>query len=169
MGARFESEFVYIIDKNNTPHYVMTHYFANYSDSYRSDIYLENKNYCVLDLFLTDEVEKEGEFLPYPRESEWRAFLSTGPSEDISIILKEAELSNIPVSKVVFIRFLSDSHSILEHDGFVASAEGVQDFDAGFWAQAYANAKPGSPTNREYALVDQIVALVQQGNFPSAK
>ena len=147
----------------------MTHYFANYGDSYRSDIYLENKRYCVLDLPLTDEVEKEGEFLPSPRENEWREFWLTGPSENVSTILEEAELTDVSVSMVVFIRFLSDSHSILEHDGFVASGEGVQDFDAGFWAQAYANAKPGSPANREYALVDQIIALVQQGNFLSDK
>lgn len=165
MGARFESEFVYILDKDNLPHYVMTHYFANYGDSYRSDIYLENKRYCVVDLFLTDEVEKEGEFLPYPREHEWRVFLSTGPSENVSTILAEAGLADVSISKLVFVQILSSSRCILEYDGFVSSAEGVQDFDAGVWEQAFAKTKPGSPADQEYALVDQIVALVQNGNF----
>ena len=74
MGAKFKTEFVYIIDKNNIPHFVMHYYGANLGDSYRSDIYLENKSYCVHDLFLTDEVEIEGEFLPHVWEKEWRDF-----------------------------------------------------------------------------------------------
>lgn len=171
MGARFESEFVYIIDKNNTPHYVMTHYFANYGDSYRSDIYLENKRYCVLDLYLTGEVEKEGDFLPYPRENEWRAFLPKGPSEDVSTILGEAELTDVSVSKVVFVRILSGSHGILEYDGFVSTEEGVQDIDSGIWKQvrSFAKAKSNSPAEQEYAIVDRIVELVQDGDFAATE
>ena len=88
MGARFYSEFVYVIDKDNHSHFVQNYYGANLCDSYRSNIYLENKSYCVLDLYLTDEVETEGEFLPRVKETEWREFWQEGPSPDVSTILE---------------------------------------------------------------------------------
>lgn len=171
MGTRFRSEFVYILDKHNVPHFVWNYYFANFSDSYRSNIYLPNKSYCVLDLFLTDEIEEEGEFLPNVKEKEWREFLPTGPSENVSTILAEAELDHISVSKLVFVRFLSGSRFVLEYDGFVASAEGVQDFDSDFLEQAlsFASAKTDSAAEQEYAVVDWIIEQVRNGNFTAVK
>lgn len=171
MGARFKSEFVYILDQNNTPHFVLNYYGANLGDSYRSNIYLENKSYCVHDLFLTDEVETEGEFLPHVKEKEWREFLPTGPSENVSTIIAEAGLSDISISKLIFIYIESSSRMILEYDGFVSSSEGVQDFDAGFLGQAisHAQTKSGSPAEQEGIVVDWIVEQVQNGNFPSTK
>ena len=169
MGTRFESHFVYIIDKNNIPHFVQNYYFADLCDSYRSDIYLRNKSYCVLDLYLTDEVEEEGEFLPYVTGKEWRDFLPVGPSENVATILAEAELTDISASKLVFIWIQSSSHSILEYDGFVSSAEGVQEFDSAFWKQAlsFARAKTGSPARQERLVVQWMVEQVQNGNFPA--
>ena len=167
MGTRFETEYVYVIDRNNTPHFVMTHYCANYGDSYRSDIYLENKHYCVLDLFLTDEVETEGEFLPYAKEKEWRDFLPIGPSENATTLLSEAGLADIPIAKLIFINMESSSRNVLEFGGFVSSVAGVQDFDAGFLGQAlsFARTKTGSPAEQEGLAVDWIVQQVQNGNF----
>jgi len=169
MGARFESHFVYIIDKNNTPHFVQNYYGADYGDSYRSDIYLANKSYCLLDLYLTDEVEEEGEFLPRVKEKEWREFLSAGPSENAATILAEAGLEEIPVSKLVFVRIQSGSRSILEYSGFVSSGDGTQDFDEAFWQQAlsYARAKTGSPAEQEGLIIQWIVEQIQKGNYPT--
>lgn len=167
MGARFKSEFVYMIDQNNTPHFVLNYYGANLGDSYRSDIYLPNKSYCVHDLYLTDEVDIEGEFLPHVPEKEWREFLPTGPSENVSTIIAEAGLSDISISKLIFIYIESSSRMILEYSGFVSSAEGVQDFDEGFLGQAisFARTKSGSPAEQEGIVVNWIVAQVQNGNF----
>lgn len=167
MGAQFESEFVYIFDKNNIPHFVLNYYGANLCDSFRSNIYLENKSYCVHDLFLTDEVVKEGDFLPYVQEKEWREFLPVGPSENISTIISEAGLADVSVSKLVFIRISSGSRFILDFGGFISSAGGVQDFDPDFWEQAlsFAKAKTGSPAEQERIVVDWIIEQIQNGNF----
>ena len=171
MGAQFTSEFVYIFDENNIPHFVFNYYGANLGDSYRSDIYLENKRYCMLDLYLTDEVETEGEFLPYVQEKEWRDFLLSGPSDNAATILAEAALTDLSVSKLVFVQMISSSRMILEYSGFVSSAEGVQDFDADFLVQAlsFATAKTGSPAEQEGFVVGWIVEQIQNGNFTSAK
>lgn len=171
MGAQFESHFVYIIDKNNIPHFVLNYYGADLCDSYRTNIYLENKSYCVHDLFLTDEVEEEGEFLPYVKEKEWREFLPIGPSINAATIIAEAELTDVSVSKLVFIRIKSSSRSILEYNGFVSSVEGVQDFDQDFWGQAlsFASAKTGSPAEQEGVIVEWIIEQVQNGNYTSTK
>ena len=170
MGTRFQSEFVYIIDQNNIPHFVMTRYCANYGDSYRSDIYLENKSYCVLDLYLTDEVETEGDFLPRVQEKEWRDFLTIGPSENVSTILAEAELSDVSISKLIFIYIESSSRLLLELNGFVSSVEGVQELDTSFLGQAlsFAQAKTGSPAEQEGFIVDWVIEQVQNGNFTPA-
>ena len=167
MGNRFKTEYVYIIDQTNTPHFVMNYYGANLGDSYRSDIYLENKSYCVHDLFLTDEVEIEGEFLPHVPEKEWREFLPTGPSENASTIIAEAGLSDISISKLIFIYIESSSRMILEYSGFVSSVAGVQDFENDFLGQAisFAQAKTGSPAEQEGMIADWIVEQVQNGNF----
>lgn len=171
MRAQFVSEYVYIFDQDNNPHFVQYHYGADLCDSYRSNIYLENKSYCVHDLFLTDEVEIEGEFLPYVKEKEWRDFLPIGPSENIPTILSEAELTDISISKLVFLYMMSSSRCILEFDGFVSSVEGVQNFDLAFLEQALsvARAKTGSPAEQEGVIVDWMIEQVQNGNFTSAK
>ena len=171
MGAQFESHFVYIIDKENIPHFVLNYYGADLCDSYRSNIYLENKSYCVHDLYLIDEVEKEGEFLPYVKEKEWRDFLPIGPSENASMIIAEGELTDIPVSKLVFIRIRSSSRNILEYNGFVSSVEGVQDFDLDFWGQAlsFARAKTGSPAEQEGLIVEWIIEQILKGNYTPTK
>ena len=163
MGARFNSEYVYIYDQNNTPHFVQTYYGAKMDDSYRSDIYLENKSYCVLDLYLSDEVEIEGEYLPRVKETEWREFLRTGPSESVSTILAEAGLADISVSKLVFIHMLSSSRLILEFDGFVSSVEGVQEFESDFLEQAvsFAKGKTGSVAEQEGFIVDWITEQIR--------
>jgi len=159
MGARFETEIVYILDKDNIAHFVSNQYSANMDDSYRFDIYLENKSYCVHDLYLTDEVEKEGEFLPRVQEKEWRDFFATGPSENISTILAEAGLADISVSKLVFIHMLSSSHLLLELDGFTSSVEGVQEFGSDFLGRAFsfAKTKSASPAEQEGFIVDWII------------
>lgn len=167
MGSRFGTEYVYVIDQNNAPHYVMTRNFANYGDSYRSDICLENKRYCVLDLYLTDEVETEGDFLPQVREKEWRDFLPIGPSENVSTILSEAGLADISVSKLIFIYMESSSRNVLEYGGFVSTVAGVQDFDESFLEDAFsfAKTKTGSPAEQEGVIADWIVEQIQNGNF----
>ena len=171
MGVQFQSHFVYIIDENNIPHFVLNYYGADLCDSYRSNIYLANKSYCLHDLYLTDEVEEEGEFLPFVKEREWRDFLPKGPSENVATILAEAELAEVPVSKLVFIWIQSSSRSILEYDGFVSSAEGVENFDPDFWSQAlsFARAKTGSPAEQEGIIAQWIIEQVQNGNYTSTK
>lgn len=167
MGVGFKTEYVYIIDQNNTPHFVQNYYGANLNDSYRSDIYLENKSYCVHDLFLTDEVEIEGEFLPHVKEKEWREFLPIGPSVDASTIISEAGLADISISKLIFIYMESSSGCMLELDGFVSSAEGVQDFDTGFLEQAlsFARAQTGSVAEQEAIIGHWIAEQVRNGDF----
>ncbi len=164
MSARFISEFVYIFDQNNEPHFVQRYYGAKYDDSYRSDIYLENKKYCVLDLYMTDEVETEGEFLPRVKEKEWREFLTAGPSPNVSTILAEAGLADVSVSKVLFVYMQSSSRLVLEFDGFVSSAEGVQNFDEDFLAQAlsFACAKTASPAEQEGIVAQWLAEQVQK-------
>lgn len=56
---------------------------------------------------------------------------------------------------------------MLEYDGFVASAEGVQDFDSDFLGQAvsFARAKTGSVAEQEAAVADWITEQVRNGNF----
>jgi len=166
MGNRFVSHYVYIFDRNNIPHFVQNHYGANLGDSYRSDIYLQNKRYCVHDLYLTDEVETEGEFLPYVPETEWRDFLPIGPSINASTIIAEAGLADISISKLLFIYMKSSSGCILEYDGFVSSVEGVQYFDSDFWEQAlsYAEAKTGSVAEQERIIVDWITEQIRNHN-----
>lgn len=166
MGARFVSEYVYIFDQNNTPHFVQYYYGAKLDDCYRSDVYLQNKSYCVTDLFLTDEVETEGEYLPRVKEKEWRDFLLTGPSVGVSTILTEAGLADVSVSKLVFIYMMSSSRLMLEYDGFVSSAEGVQDFDSDFLGQAvsFARTKTGSVAEQESMVAEWIVEQVRNGN-----
>ena len=167
MGNQFETEYVCVLDQTNTPHFLMYYYRANLGHSYRSDIYLPNKSSCVHDLFLTDEVDIEGEFLPHVKETEWRDFLPTGPSENVSTILTEAGLSDISISKLIFIYIESSSSMILESAGFVSDAAGVQDFDAGFLNQAisFARGKTGSPAKQEEIVADWIVEQIQNGNF----
>lgn len=163
MGARFDSEYVYIYDQNNTPYFVQYHYGAAMDDCRRSDVYLNNKSYCVDDLFLTDEVKTEGEFLPYVRENEWRDFLQTGPSEGVSTILTEAGLADISVSKLVFIHMLSSSRLMVEYDGFVSSAEGVEAFAPDFLEQAvsFARAKAASVAEQEELVANWIIEQIQ--------
>ena len=167
MGARFDSEYVYIYDQNNTPHFLQCYYGANLNDSYRSDIYLANKSYCVHDLFLSDEVEVEGEFLPRVKEKEWREFLTTGPSENVSTILAEAGLADISISKLVFIHMWSSSRLILEFDGFVASVEGVRDFELDFLQHAvsFARTKTGSVAEQEGIVVNWITEQIRNCDF----
>ena len=164
MSARFMTEYVYIIDQNNTPHFVQNYYGAHLDDCYRSDINLENKSYCVDDLYLTDEVETKGEFLPRVKEAEWREFLSAGPSEDASTIISEAGLADVSISKLVFIRMESSSSLLLEIDGFVSDATGVQTFDTDFLNQAvsFARTKTGSPAEQEAIIARWIVEQVQK-------
>lgn len=166
MGNRFVSRYVYVIDQNNIPHFVMSHYGANLGDSYRSDIYLENKSYCVLDLYLTDEVETEGEYLPYVKEKEWRDFLPIGPSQNVSTILAEAGLADISISKLVFIYMMSSSRFLLELGGFVSTAEGVQNFDEDFLEQAlsFATANTGSAAEQEAIIAEWITEQVRNRN-----
>ena len=166
MGARFDSEYVYVYDPNSVPYFVQTYYGADLEGSYRSDIYLENKSYCVHDLYLIDEVETEGEFLPRVQEQEWREFLQAGPSGNVSTILKEAGLADTSISKLVFVRMRSSSRFIQEIDGFVSTAEGVQGFEPNFLNQAlsYAREKTGSPAEQERMVVDWIIEQVQNGN-----
>ena len=163
MGNRFVNDYVYVFDQNNIPHFVMNYYGADLSGSYRSNIYLENKSYCVHDLFLIDEVETEGEFLPHVREEEWREFLQNGPAEHASTIITEAGLTDISVSKLVFIHIMSSSGCILELDGFVSSAEGVQDFVPDFLEEAlfFAKTKTGSVAEQEGIVADWIIKQVQ--------
>ena len=167
MGAQFDSEYVYIYDQNNTPYFVQYHYGAKLDDCYRSDVYLNNKSYCVDDLFLTDEVATEGEFLPYVRENEWRDFLLTGPSEDVSTILSEAGLADISVSKLVFIHISSNSRFMFEYDGFVSSRGGVRAFDLEFLERAvsFARAKTASVAEQEELVAGWITEQVQNCHF----
>lgn len=167
MGNRFNTEYVYIYDQNNIPHFVQCYYGADLDGSYRSDIYLKDRSYCVLDLFLTDELEVEGEFLPRVYEEEWREFLLTGPSESVSTILAEAGLADISISKLVFIHMSSSSRLILDFDGFVSSAQGVQDFEQDFLEQAvsFATAKTGSVAEQEGIIVGWIAEQVRKGDF----
>ena len=167
MSAQFDNEYVYIFDQNNTPYFVQYHYEAKLDDCRRSDIYLKDKSYCVDDLFLTDEVETKGEFLPYVKESEWRAFLQTGPTEGVSTILTEGGLADISVAKLVFIHMLSSPRLMLEYDGFVASAEGVQELTPDFWGQAVslARTKTASVAQQEELVVNWIVEQIQNGNL----
>lgn len=162
MGVRFISEFVYIFDQNNTPHFVQYCYNADLGDSYRKNIYLENKSYCVHDLYLTDEVETEGEFLPYVKENEWREFFEPGPSANVSTILAEAGLTDISVSKLVFVYLESSSHFIMEYNGFVSTAEGVEALDPEILAEAIslARAKTASPAEQEELVVNRIIQQV---------
>lgn len=163
MGSRFNSEFVYVFDQNNLPYFVQSYYGANMDDRYQSDIYLANKSYCVTDLFLTDEVETKGEFLPRVKEKEWRAFLQEGPSANLSTILAEAGLADISVSKLVFIYVESSSRLVLNYGGFVSSAEGVRDFDPDLLGQAFAFAgtKTGSIAEQEQIAVEWMIEQVQ--------
>ena len=162
MENQFESEFVYIIDKNNTAHFVMNGYKAKMDDAYRTDIYLPEKKYCVLDLYLTDEKEIEGEFLPYIGQDQWRKFFSDGPTKDTATILKEAGLSQVAVSKLAYIRLESNSRSILEYAGFVASAEGVREFAPEDWAAAlaYARSKTTGPAEQEPLAVNYLIEQI---------
>ena len=164
MGNRFNTEYVFIYDQENIPHFLQSYYGANLGDCYRSDIYLENKSYCVDDLYLTDEVEAKGDFLPYVKEAEWREFLSVGPSEDASTIISEAGLADVSISKLVFIRMESSSSLILELAGFVSTATGVQTFDTDFLNQAvsFARTKTGSPAEQEELIAGWIVEQVQK-------
>lgn len=164
MGYNFE--FVYMIDQSNTPHFVMNRCFTEQCGSYRADIYLPNKSYSVTDLFLTDEVEEEGEYLPHVKEKEWREFFTAGPSADVEIILREAGLADFPVSKLVFVWVSSDSPE--ELGGFVVSAEGVQNFSPAFLEQALSctGTEKGSAAEQEDILVDWVVEQVQNGHFP---
>ena len=166
MGSRFTSNFVYILDEENNPHFVQRYYGANLGDSYRSDIYLNTKSYCVLDLYMTDEVEVEGEFLPHVKEKEWRSFFTEGPSSNIATILAEAGLADISISKLVFFYIESSSHMILEFDGFVSSAEGLQPFDEDFLNQALAATSAGtnSIAERESLIAQWIIEQVRNGN-----
>lgn len=167
MGNRFNTEYVYIFDQNNIPHFAQCYYGADLDGSYRSDIYLENKSYCVHDLFLTDEIEVEGEFLPRVSEEEWRQFLLTGPSEGVSTILAEAGLADISISKLVFIHMSSSSRLMLDFGGFVSSAQGVQDFEPDFLEQAvsFAAVQTGSVAEQEGIIARWIVEQVRKDNF----
>ena len=165
MGSRFYSEYVYAFDENNEPHFVMLYYGANLGDSYRSDIYLPNKSYCVLDLFLTDESETEGEFLPHVKQKEWEDFLPSGPSENVSTIMAEAGMGELSVSKMVYIYMESSSRSILEYDGFVSTAQGVRTFGPDVWAQAFAQTQTGSAAQQERDIALWIAGQVQNRNL----
>ena len=167
MGNRFNTEYVFIYDQENIPHFLQSYYGANLGDSYRSNIYLENKSYCVHDLFLTDELEMEGEFLPRVDEKEWRDFLLTGPSENVSTILAEAGLADVSISKLVFIYISSSSRLILDFSGFVASAQGVQDLEPDFLEQAvsFAAAKTESIAEQEGIIAGWIAEQIQKDDF----
>lgn len=167
MGAQFDSEYVYIYDQNDTPYFVQYHYSAKLDDCYRSDIYLNNKSYCVDDLFLTDEVATKGEFLPYVSGNEWRDFLLTGPSEDALTILREAGLADISVSKLVFIHILSNSRFMLTYDGFVSSPGEVREFDPDYLKQAvsFARAKTASVAEQEDLVVGWVTEQIQNCHF----
>ena len=162
MENQFESEFVYVIDGNHVAHFVMNGYKAKMDDAYRSDIYLPEKKYCVLDLYLTDEKEVEGEFLPGVGESEWRTFFTAGPSENAATILSEAGLGDISPVKLAYIRLKSNSRSILEYDGFVSSAKGAQDFTPEQWVAALTDARSqsGSPAKQEELVVRWLIEQV---------
>lgn len=167
MGSRYHTEYVYVYDHDNNPYFVQCYYGADLDGSYRSDIYLMNKSYCVHDLFLTDEVETEGEFLPRVKEKEWREFLLTGPSGSVSTILAEAGLADLSVSKLVFICMSSSSRFLLDLDGFVSSAQGAQDFEPDFLEQAasFAAAKTGSIAEQERIIAGWIAEQVQKSGF----
>lgn len=169
MGCRFTNEFVYIFDKENVPHFVLNYYGADLNCSYHSDIYLENKSYCVQDLPLTDEVKIEGEFLPYTYSQEWKELLCVGPSENVATILSEAGLADVSISKVVFFRIECSTRCILEYHGFVSCADGTKMFAADFWEQAISQAQSRTDdVVDEYEIVaDWIVEQVRNGSFDS--
>ena len=164
---RYYTEYVYVYDQNNIPHFVQSYYGADLDGSYRSDIYLKGKSYCIHDLFFTDEVEIEGEFLPRVNEKEWRAFLLTGPSESVSTILAEAGLADVSVSKLVFIHMSSSSRFLLDFGGFIASAQGIQELEPDFLEQAvsFAAAKTGSVAEQEGIIAGWIAEQIQKDDF----
>ena len=167
MGARFINEYVYIFDKDNVPHFVLNYYEADLSCSYHSDIYLENKSYCVHDLPLTDEVKIEGEFLPYTHSEEWRELLCVGPSENVSTILSEAGLADVSISKVVFFQIKCSAQYILEYHGFVSCADGTQKFGLDFWKQAIslAESRTDDVAEQHELIDDWIVEQVRIGKL----
>lgn len=169
MGARFTNEYVYIFDNDNIPHFVLNYYEADLNCSYRSDIYLGHKSYCVHDLPLTDEVEIEGEFLPYTHSGEWKELFCVGPSENVSTILSEAGLADVSISKVVFFRIECSARCILEHHGFVSCADGTKMFDSDFWEQAISLAKSRTDgVAEQHEIIDDwIVEQVRNGSFAS--
>lgn len=171
MSTPFETNFVFIIDKDNNAHFVQNYYSAKWDDCYHKSIFLGNKHYSVDDLFLTDEVKKEGEYLPTVGEGEWREFFSTGPSENAATIIAEGELADIAISKLVFVSIDYSSRSIAHCSGFVSTVDGVQDFDEDFLAQAisFARTKTGSIAKQTDIIADWIVEQVQTGNYTFTK
>lgn len=146
----FVSEYVYILDRDNRAHFVQRYYGTKYDDSYRAEVCLADKNYSLLDLYMTDEEETEGEYLPFVRGDEWSKFF-TDPSRKVQMIMAEAGLSGVTATKLLFVSLQSSAELVTEYDGFVASGAGVEPLDRVLLAEAIciAEDKTASPAQQE--------------------
>ena len=161
MSARFTSEYVYLIDQDNQAHFVQTYYGAMFDDSYRAEVYLADKKYCLLDLYMTDETETEGEYLPFVRGGEWSKFF-TDPTENVRTIIAEAGLSGVSAEKLLFVSMQSNARLTEECDGFIASRAGVEAWDAVLTAEAIclAEDQTASPARQEGKVAQWLVGRI---------
>lgn len=157
------SEYVYILDQENQVHFVQTYYGTKYDDSYRAEVCLADKKYSLLELYMTDEEETEGEYLPFVRGDEWSKFF-TDPSENVRMIMAEAGLAGVSAKKLVFVRMESGSRMIQESDGFIASAAGVEPLDGVLLTEAIwlAEEKTASPAQQEGIVAALLAKRVQE-------
>ncbi len=157
------SEYVYILDQDNQAHFVQTYYGTKYDDSYRAEVCLADKNYSLLDLYMTDEVETEGEYLPFVRGDEWSKFF-TDPSLNVQTIMAEAGLAGVSATKLMFVHMESGSRLIQESDGFIASAAGVEPLDGVLLTEAIwlAEDRSASPAQQEKMIAAWLAKRVQE-------
>ena len=159
----FTSEYVYILDRENRAHFVQAYYGTKYDDSYRAEVALADKRYSLLDLYMTDEEETEGRYLPFVRGDKWSKFF-TDPDQDIKTILAEAGLSQTPAAKLVFVSMRSDARRITDYDGFVATAAGIEELDKWLIVEAISIAedKTSSPAEQEEPVARWLAKRVQE-------
>ncbi|MBQ3492362.1 MAG: hypothetical protein IJA74_07435 [Oscillospiraceae bacterium] len=157
----FVSEYVYILDRDDRAHFVQRYYGTKYDDSYRAEVCLADKKYSLLDLYMTDEEETEGEYLPFVRGGEWSKFF-TDPSENVRTIIAEAGLSGVSAEKLLFVSMQSNARLTEECDGFIASLAGVEALDAVLTAEAIclAEAKTPSPAKQEELVAQWLVGRI---------
>ena len=157
----FVSEYVYILDRDDRAHFVQRYYGTKYDDSYRAEVCLADKKYSLLDLYMTDEEETEGEYLPFVRGDEWSKFF-TAPSENVRTIIAEAGLSGVSAEKLLFVSMQSNARLTEECDGFIASRAGVEALDAVLTAEAIclAEAKTPSPAKQEELVAQWLVGRI---------